>query len=288
MPSLLSVERTQNIIAVYTQADRPAGRGLKLRATDVKTSALELGLGVRTPEKLDSDVAAQVQALKPDALVTVAYGKILPAALLQIPALAALNVHPSLLPAYRGATPIQAVLRDGLDRTGVSIIWMTPQMDAGDIALAREVTIDPRDDFGTLHDRLAQVAAMLIEQALRDIRTGTLGRVPQDEGLATYTKPLTKEDSRLNFGGDARAAANLVRSLSPRPGAWLELQGRRVKVLEARAETSDAERKPGTLVAVDGDGPLIACAAGALRLLRVVPEGRPAISGADFARSLKR
>ena len=285
MPSLLAVAAAHDVIGVFSQADRPAGRGLKLRATPVKAAATGAGLEVATPAKLDDRLVASVARLHPEVLLTVSYGKILPGELLAVPALGALNVHPSLLPAYRGAAPIQAALRDGLTTTGVSIIWMTEKMDAGDIALTQRVAIEPSDDFETLHQRLAATAAELIVAALARLSRGSLRRRAQNETAATYTKPLTRADERLDFE-DARRSVNFVRSLSPRPGAWTELAGKRVKVLAARAEAG-RDAKPGSIVALDGDGPLISCRSGALRLLRVVPEGKPPTGGAEFARYLK-
>jgi methionyl-tRNA formyltransferase len=287
VPSLAALTRAHDVIAVFTQADRPAGRGMKLRPTPIRSAAAAAGLPVFTPERLDAAFVAGVAALRPQALATVSYGKILPASLLATPSLGALNVHPSLLPAYRGAAPIQAALRDGCTRTGVTVIWMSERMDAGDIALVREVDIAPTDDFGSLHDRLADVGAEALARALARLAAGTLTRAPQDEARATFTKPIAKDDQRLRLD-DARHAVNVVRSLSPKPGAWLELGGKRVKILEARAEEI-APVAAGTIVAADDerDGPLIACVSGGLRLMRVVPEGKPPMSGADFARSLR-
>jgi len=288
VPSLLEIGRAHDVIAVYTQADRPAGRGLKLTPTPVRIAAAGAGMPVFTPEKLDAALCEAAAVLAPDVLVTASYGKILPRALLNVPALGALNVHPSLLPQYRGATPIQAALRDGLSATGVSIIWMSERMDAGDIALAETVAINPDDDFESLHDRLAQVSAGLLRSALGALAAGTLGRVAQDETKATFTRPIAKDDLRLALD-DASRSVNVVRSLSPKPGAWLEVGGQRVKVLQARTEDGahDALAAPGDLLSLDGDGPLIACRSGALRLLRVVPAGKPPMRGADFARSLR-
>jgi methionyl-tRNA formyltransferase len=287
VPSLIATARDHDVLAVFTQADRPAGRGMKLRPTPVKSVATDAGLPVFTPERLDDAFVAGVAALRPAALACVSYGKILPAPLLAVPSLGALNVHPRLLPAYRGATPIQAALRDGCTRTGVSVIWMSERMDAGDIALVREVDIAPADDFGSLHDRLAAVGSDLLALSLARLAIGALERTQQDEAHATFTKPISKDDQRLRLD-DARHAVDVVRSLSPKPGAWLELGGKRVKVLEARAEEIPPAA-PGTIVATgdEHDGPLIACAAGGLRLVRVVPEGKPPMSGADFARSLR-
>ena len=288
MPSLTAVSLDHDVIAVFTQLDRPAGRGLKLRPTPVRVAAQDAALPAFTPQRLDVAFVAGVRELHIDALVTVSYGKILPAALLAVPSLGALNVHPSLLPAYRGATPIQAALRDGCTRTGVSVIWMSERMDAGDIALARDVAVEPADDYGSLHDRLAHVGAQLLVRALTLLAAGKLPRTPQDESRATFTKPISKEEQRLSLD-DAREAVNVVRSLSPKPGAWLDLGGRRVKILEARAEDVTGSGAVGTIVSIgdDKDGPIIQCRVGGLRLMRVVPEGKPPMSGADFARTLR-
>ena len=289
VPTLRAVARDHDVLAVYTQPDKPAGRGMKLTPTPVKTAATGAHLAVFTPPRLDADFRDAVAALKPEALVTISYGKILPGALLAIPALGALNVHPSMLPAYRGATPIQSALRDGCTTTGVSIIWMNEKMDAGDVAIAEAVAISHDDNYGSLHDRLAQIGAQLTVRALIELAGGTLGRHPQEDAQATYTRPIRKEDLRVPLD-DARSAANVVRSLSPKPGAWIELDGKRIKVLRARAEDDGMAveaRTPGAIVSLDGDGPLVACGAGGLRLLQVVPEGRPSMTGSEFARSLR-
>ncbi|MBV8365287.1 MAG: methionyl-tRNA formyltransferase [Candidatus Eremiobacteraeota bacterium] len=285
VPSLRAIARDHDVVAVYTQPDRPAGRGMKLTPTPVRADGAAQKLAVFTPERLDADFCDAAAALKPEALVTASYGKILPRALLELPALGALNIHPSLLPEYRGATPIQAALRDGRHTTGVSVIWMNDKMDAGDIAIAETVPIAPEEDYGSLHDRLAVIGAQLVSRALIDLATGRLTRERQDDSQATYTRPLRKEDLRIPLG-DARSAVNVIRSLSPKPGAWLELRGKRVKVLRARAEDGATQSDAGSIVSLSGDGPLIACTRGALRLLQVVPEGKAATSGADFARSL--
>jgi methionyl-tRNA formyltransferase len=289
VPTLHSVARDHDVLAVYTQPDKPAGRGMKLTPTPVKIAGTAAHLAVFTPERLDAQFRDAVAALKPEALVTISYGKILPGSLLAIPSLAALNVHPSMLPAYRGATPIQSALRDGCTTTGVSIIWMNEKMDAGDVAIAEAVSISPEDNYGSLHDRLAQIGAQLTIRALIQLAGGTLARHPQDDAQATFTHPIRKEDLHVRLD-DARSAVNVVRSLSPKPGAWIELDGKRIKVLRARAEDNGARAQastPGAIVSLDGDGPLLACSAGALRLLQVVPEGRASMTGSEFARSLR-
>ena len=291
VPALRALAASHDVRAVFTQPDRPAGRKLRLTPTPIKAAAQSLGLDVFMPERLDAAFASLVEGLHPQLLACVAYGKILPPALLDIPGMSALNAHPSLLPQYRGAAPIQAALREGRSETGVTIIWMSAEMDAGDIALSRAAAILPDDDYGTLHDRLAGIAADLMLEAAAQLAAGTLPRMPQEHGRATYVRPLSKADLRLRFDQPAPQVANFVRSASPTPGAWLVLGGKRVKVLAARAEPAGAqtaELAPGEIVELGGDGPLIACSPGALRLLRVVPEGRAPGAGAEFARALER
>ncbi|HET9342962.1 MAG TPA: methionyl-tRNA formyltransferase [Candidatus Eremiobacteraceae bacterium] len=278
VPSLDALASAHDVIAVVTQPDRPAGRGLRERQSAVKVRALELGLDVMTPERLDAAFAASIAALKPALLACVSYGKILPEALLSIGGSTALNVHPSLLPEYRGASPIQAALREGRTITGVTVIWMSSKMDAGDIALQSEIAIGADEDLGALHDRLATVGASLLAEAARMLDAGALPRRRQDESRATYTRPIDKDDLRIVSSSPARTIVDLVRSASPAPGAWLVYEGKRLKVLAARLE-------PAGSPLVSADGPGVAAADGIVRFLRVVPEGKRAMSGAEFVRS---
>jgi len=281
LPSLDALARAHDLQAVVTQPDRPAGRGLKERQSPVKARALSLGLDVLTPDRLDAGFVERIAALRPALLACISYGNILPASLLGIDGMTPLNVHPSPLPEYRGASPIQAALRDGRTATGVTIIWMSAKMDAGDIALQREIAIGSDDDYGALHDRLAAVGARLLVEATGMLARGELPRERQDEARATYTRPIGKDDVRIATSSTARAIVDLVRSASPSPGAWLMHDGKRLKVLQARVEPAGA----GAFAA---DGPGIAAADGFVRFLRVVPEGKPAMSGADFVRSTAR
>jgi methionyl-tRNA formyltransferase len=286
--SVASLERMlveHDVVAVCSQPDRPAGRGLKLAPTPVTVVARRAHVQVLTPNKLDAAFIAQVASLRPQLLACASYGKILPAALLELPGASALNVHPSLLPLYRGATPIQSALRDGCTQTGLTIFWMTPRMDAGDIALSRIVAIEESDDYGTLHDRLAHVGGELLGEAAMLLSEERLGRTPQREEDATYCKPLVKDDLRLALDKPARAVVDQIRSLSPKPGAWMPFAGKRLKVLEAAVAElpPDANAAPGELVAAGTQGALIATSGGAIRLIRVIPQGRSAMSGTEFA-----
>lgn len=278
VPSLDALASAHDVVAVVTQPDRPAGRGLRERQSAVKVRALELGLNVMTPERLDAAFVGSIAALNTALLACVSYGKILPDALLSIAGSTALNVHPSLLPEYRGASPIQAALREGRTITGVTVIWMSSKMDAGDIALQSEIAIGADEDLGTLHDRLATVGASLLAEAARMLAAGALPRQRQDESRATYTRPIDKDDLRIASASPARTIVDLVRSASPAPGAWLVYEGKRLKVLAARPE-------PAGSPLVSNDGPGIAAADGVVRFLRVVPEGKRAMSGAEFVRA---
>ena len=290
VPALEAMLEHDDVIMVCSQPDRPAGRGLNVTATPVAAAAREAGREVWTPSRLDATFIGRVASLQPELLACASYGKILPRALLDLAGMTALNVHPSLLPRYRGATPIQSALRDGCAQTGVTIFWMTQQMDAGDIALARPLAIEPADDYGTLHDKLARLGAELLVQAAGFLSEGRLTRTPQREDDATHCKPLSKEDLRLRMDAPARAVVDQVRSLSPKPAAWMLFEGRRLKVLQAEVLDNPGGRMttglaPGALVAIDAVGPVFATSPGAIRLLRVIPEGRAPMSGAEFAKT---
>lgn len=292
VPSLLRLIADQDIIAVCSQPDKPAGRGLTLTPTPVAKLARETRLPLLTPKRLDDTFIAQLASLHPELLACASYGKILPAKLLDIEGMTSLNVHPSLLPKYRGATPIQTALRDGCDQTGVTVFWMDAGMDDGDIALSRRVKIDPSDNYGSLHDKLARAGSDLLGEAAQRLREGDLPRSSQDAAAATYTKPLTKEDVRLRLDAQARDVVNQIRSLCPKPGGWMTFNGKRLKVLEADVVSQIYLRpenaKPGDLLGWAELGPVVATSPGAICLIRVIPEGKPVMSGAEFAKRTKR
>jgi methionyl-tRNA formyltransferase len=285
-PSLRALVRDHDVTLAISQQDKPAGRGMRLTPTPVKAAAFDLKLPVITPSRLDAEAVAQVLADKPDVLVCVSYGKILPAALLAGPRMAALNIHPSALPRYRGATPMQAALLAGDETTAISIIWMSDRMDAGDIALQTPVRIEPDENFGALHDRLAVESAALLIQALQSLANDSLPRRPQDESQATYTKPIAKSDLELRFDHGALELSRRVRAYAPRPGAWMPHAGGRLKVLDARPDSEAVDGPPGSVHRARDGGALAATAQDALRLLKVVPEGKRPMTGEEFARSL--
>jgi methionyl-tRNA formyltransferase len=285
VPSLEVTAAATRCGLVVTQPDRPAGRGKRLQASPVKLRALELGLEVAQPDRL-SELAGRIAGLSPDLYVVASYGKILPQATLDGARLGALNVHPSLLPLYRGATPLQSQLRDGVRTGGVTIILMDRGMDTGDIVAQREAPIEPDDTYGTLHDRFAALGASLLGEAIEDLRLGKLRRTPQ-AGLAdpaaiaaTMTRALEKDDLTIDWSRPAAAIVNLVRSLAPEPLARAHFDGvdGMVKIVEAVLD-GGADRTAMRVRA--GDGTDVA-------LRRVIPPSRPEMSGADFEAGLRR
>jgi len=231
VPSLRVVAARTQLVRVVTRPDRPAGRGLRLTPSAVKRVALELGLRVDEPLAL-RPYAAELRDEGIDLVVLAAYGRILPQVLLDLPRLGALNVHPSLLPKYRGATPIQAALLSGDRETGVSIMLMDAGLDTGSVVLAERVVIGPDETYGELHDRLARIGADALAQALDLADSGELVAAPQ-RGEPSLTRPLAREDLTVDLGWPAQRVVNRVRAYSPRPAARASIDGEIVKILRA-------------------------------------------------------
>ena len=234
VPSLHVVAEKTDLVGVVTQPDRPAGRGQKLQPTPVKAAALERALPIFEPTSMKA--FAQELAGQPfDLFALASYGKILPQAILETPKLGALNVHPSLLPQYRGATPIQAALLNGDAFTGVSIMMMDAGMDTGNLVSQEPVLINLDDDYGTLHDRLAQRGADLLGYAIDLAKRGPLQAVPQ-AGAASYTRPIRKEDLVIDWSWPPQRIVNTVRAYAPSPAARATLDGESVKVVRAHID----------------------------------------------------
>jgi methionyl-tRNA formyltransferase len=272
------------IAAVYAQPPAPRGRGQAVRPSPVQAFAETLGLPVRTPTSMrDPDVVAAFQALDLDAAVVVAYGQILPKAVLEAPRLGAFNLHGSLLPRWRGAAPIQRAIMAGDAVTGVQVMRMTEGLDEGPVLLSESVRIGPLDTAGTLHDRLSVVGAHLLPRALAAIERGAAQETPQPADGVTYARKITPAEARIDWTAPAEAVDRKIRGLSPFPGAWFEAPTEkglaRVKALLSRVE--EGEGAPGALL---DDGLLVACGAGAVRLLTVQREGRSAQDAATFLR----
>lgn len=268
------------IAAVYTQPPRPAGRGKKSRPTPVQARAEALGLEVRTPLNFrDPTDREAFAALDADAAVVVAYGLILPEAVLEATRLGAWNLHASLLPRWRGAAPIQRAVMAGDARTGVCAMRMEKGLDTGPVARRAEIEIGRGETAGDLHDRLAAMGAPLMVEALKEIEAGTAVLVPQPEEGVTYASKIEKSEARIDWSRPAEEIDRQVRGLSPFPGAWTEIGGERVKIL--LGWPLPGEGKPGE--ALD-DRLLVATGEGALRLLRLQRAGRGPMEAADFLR----
>lgn len=278
------------IVAVVTQPDRPAGRGRHLRPSAVREAAQALGLPVLTPESAsDPEFVATLRTVAPEVGVVVAYGQILRRELLTLPPGGFLNVHYSLLPEFRGASPVYAALRAGRTETGVTVQYMARKLDAGDILLQRPVPIAQGDDCGTLTDKLTAAGIEALLEALALLERGEAPRIPQDEAQASYVGRVETEDCRIDWALPAEDACNLIRACTPWPGAWCMFRGKRLKVQAVRAvqKVLSEEGGPGAVVETAGGAPVVATASGALELLRVQPEGRKAMSGAEFLRGAR-
>ena len=282
--SLRAAARHNEVVAVYTQPDRPAGRGRGLMPSPVKREAVERGIPVFQPESLrDEQAQEQLRALQPDLMVVVAYGLILPKKVLQIPTHGCWNVHASLLPRWRGAAPIQRAIQAGDAETGVGLMQMEAGLDTGPVLLEQRTPILPEDTGGSLHDRLAELGAQVLADGLGLLRAGIKPvPQPQPEAGVVYAHKLDKAEARLDWQQDAAALARTVRAFNPWPVAEAQLAGERVRIHGAVALDDNQGLPPGTVLAASRDGIDIACGQGALRLRVVQREGGKAITAADY------
>ncbi|MDY0023126.1 methionyl-tRNA formyltransferase [Arenimonas caeni] len=284
VPCLRAAAARGEVVGVWTQPDRPAGRGRQLAPSPVKVEALARQLPVFQPENFRSAAAReQLRALQPDLMVVVAYGLILPQSVLDIPRHGCWNVHASLLPRWRGAAPIQRAIEAGDQRTGVCLMQMEKGLDTGPVLLSLETPISPDDTGGSLHDRLADLGAEVLSDGLKLLRAG-MRPVPQPqpaEGV-TYAHKLDKAEARLDWARPARELANRVRAFNPWPVAEAGLAGERLRIHAATALDLAHDQPPGTVLAAGRDGLDVACGEGALRLLQVQREGGRAMAVADY------
>ncbi len=274
------------VAAVVTNPERPSGRGHRLAPPPVKVVAEQAGVPVWQPTR-PRDALADLRALAVDACAVVAYGSILPTDVLAAGGAGFVNLHFSLLPAWRGAAPVQATILAGDPVTGVTCFVLEAGMDTGPVLLARETPVGAEETAGELVARLAELGAPVLVEAVRGLVDGSLQPVPQDHARATTAGKIAPEDARLDWTRDAAALQRAVRAYSPAPGAHTDLGGLRVKVHRARVRDATAARRaagtPGEVVDVDADGPVVACGSGALVLAQVQPAGKPRMAGAAFA-----
>ena len=284
------VESGENVIGVVTQTDKPRGRGHEMQPTPVKVYAEEHGIPVYQPKTLRSEeFAAQLSEIDPELIIVVAYGKILPPNVLEYPKHGCINVHGSLLPAYRGAAPMQRAIMDGCSTTGITTMYMAEGLDTGDMLLKAELPILPEDNFENIHDNLGALGAQTMLDTLAALRAGTLTPQKQDDSLANYAEKIQKSDLLIDFSRDAVTVHNYIRGTSPIPLSFTHLpSGSLLKVYASRVYDADKVHTaaPGTVVGLDGDI-LVACGKGTIALTQVIPEGKKRMPAADYIRGRK-
>ena len=290
VPSLDAVLSAGEVVAVVTRADKPRGRGLHVEPPPVARAANEYALEVLQPTSLrDPAFLARLRALAPDIGVLVAYGRLVPPEVLALPRHGIINVHPSLLPRYRGAAPVARAIAAGDTETGVTILYLSEELDAGDVILQKTVPIDPEDTTRTLTARLAEEGAALLAEALRLIEAGRAPRQPQDHSRATWAPRLTREDGQIDWRRPAAAIVNLIRACDPWPGAFTDLWGDEIKIWRATPvpPQGTATAPPGTVLRVPHDdrSPIaVAAGDGMVQVHEVQPAAGRRMSAAAYAR----
>jgi methionyl-tRNA formyltransferase len=294
VPTLRALQKSEHeLVGVVTQPDKPVGRTQKITAPPVKkalladplkASPMPVRLAPRTlqPARIKNpESIEEIRALAPDLIVVIAYGQILPRAILEIPKIACLNLHASILPRWRGAAPIQAAIAAGDRKTGITVMYMDEGLDTGDILLQRKIDISPSETGATLHDRLAEIAPEALLESLRLLAAGNAPRISQDQALATYAPKLNREAGRINWNESAEAIERKIRAYDPWPGAFTEFNGRNLKIFSAaivdlRGKAGEILRKDQELVVATSDR--------ALSLTEVQLEGKRRMSAAEFLR----
>ena len=288
VPTLRALQKSEHELGrVVTQPDKPVGREQKITAPPIKKALIAGGPNAGPAQTLqparikDREAINQIRALAPDVIVVMAYGQILPRAVLEIPKIACLNLHASLLPRWRGAAPIQAAVAAGDREAGMTVMYMDEGLDTGDILLQRKIDISPSETGATLHDRLAQIAPEALLESLRLLATGNAPRIPQDQALATYAPKLNREAGRLNWNESVEAIERKIRAYNPWPGAFTEFSGRNLKIFAA--SIVDLRGKPGEILRKDREL-VVATSDRALSLTDVQLEGKRRMSAAEFLR----
>ncbi len=271
------------VLAVYTQPDRPAGRGRKLAMSPVKEFALARGLDVRQPATLKTDAEADaLRALALDAMIVVAYGLLLPPSILAIPKHGCINVHASLLPRWRGAAPIQRAIEAGDAVTGVTIMQMEAGLDTGPMLAHAQTPISETDTAASLHDRLGRLGAVLLVEALARLEQKAIQPAAQDDARASYAAKLKKDEARLDWNQDADTLARRVRAFNPWPVAHTTLDGRTLRIWMAESETGSVHASPGTVISADASGIRVACGQGVLCIAELQAEGGKPLVAREF------
>lgn len=286
VPPLKSlIDSPYQVVGVVTQPDRQKGRGYNFAPTPVKETALAYGLPILQCAKVNlPENIEQIRAWQPDIMVVVAFGQLLKKELLQLPPLGVINIHASLLPAYRGAAPIHWAIIRGEKKTGVTTMYIDEGMDTGNIILQKEVPIGPDDDTGTIHDFLSQEGAQLLLRTLEAIEAGTAPSIAQDEALASYAPLLKKEDELLDWSKSSRALHDHIRGMAPWPVAYTLLDGKRLKIWRSAFREGAKHEQPGQVLEIGRDGIWVACGEGELMIRDLQPEGKKIMAAIDMAR----
>jgi methionyl-tRNA formyltransferase len=274
--------KEHELVGVVTQPDKPVGREQRIEPTPIKKVLGELKMSILQPNRIkDRESVEQIGALQPDVIVVMAYGQILPRAVLEIPRIACLNLHASLLPRWRGAAPIQAAITAGDRETGITVIYMNEGLDTGDILLRRKIEIQSSETGASLHDRLGETAPEALLESLRMLADGNAPRLPQDNALATNAPKLNREDGRIDWTEPAEVIERKIRAYNPWPGAFTKISDRNLKIHSAAIV--DLSGKPGTILRHEKEV-VIAAGTGALSLEQVQLEGKRRMNASEFAR----
>lgn len=289
IPSLKVVSQNTDLKLIFTKEDKRNARGNKIIYSPVKQFGLDNDIEVIQPKKMkDEEVIAKIKEINPDLIVVVAYGKILPKEIIDIPKYGIINVHSSLLPKYRGASPIHSAILNGDKESGVSIMYIEEGLDSGDVILKETCEITEDDTLGTLHDRLKELGAIGLEKALKLIEVGEVKAEKQDDSKATFVKPITKEQAKIDWNNTKEVIFNQIRGLNPFPGAYTHNEkNENIKIYKSEKLEKEYDGENGTVVEMTKKGPVVKVANGGLRLLEIKFEGKKLQSGADVVNGRK-
>lgn len=285
LPALEILKRDFDLAAVITQPDKPVGRKMITTAPPVKEWAIKNGVKVFQPAKI-ADITEEIKSLQPDALIVAAYGQIIPGPFLNIARTGSINLHGSLLPKYRGASPIQAAISNDEKETGVTVMLMDEKLDHGPIISSISIAIGESDDYSSLHEKLAAAGAKILSETLPQWLDGTIKGKEQDHEQATFTKLLKRDDGRLDWTKPARQIVQKIKALNPEPGTWTTLDNKSVKILKAEEHKSGKIDLPGKVYS-EGRECFVKCGDYSIKIIQVQPEGKKPISGQDFLNGLK-
>lgn len=289
IPSLKVVSQNTDLKLIFTKEDKRNARGNKIIYSPVKQFGLDNDIEVIQPKRMkDEEVIDKIKEVNPDLIVVVAYGKILPKEIIDIPKYGIINVHSSLLPKYRGASPIHSAILNGDKESGVSIMYIEEGLDSGDVILKETCEITEDDTLGTLHDRLKELGAIGLEKALKLIEVGEVKAEKQDDSKATFVKPITKEQAKIDWNNTKEVIFNQIRGLNPFPGAYTHNEkNENIKIYKSEKLEKEYDGENGTVVEMTKKGPVVKVANGALRLLEIKFEGKKLQSGADVVNGRK-